>query len=277
MHSFKGELAVVTGAASGIGKALSIALAQQGSRLALIDIDAAALQETREELEGKTEVLAIEADVSNGEQVDKAAVQITNELGPVGVLCNNAGVGVAGSAIDTPDSVWQWTFGVNVFGVVNCTRAFVPSMIERNHGHVMNVASVAGLLAPAGMASYVASKHAIVGYTESLLHELQARDSDVAVSVACPGMVDTAISDSERNWPKHHGHLPAIFQSRFARVVKLKHRRALSKSMSPQTAAKAILDGMRHKHFWIFTDDQYKNEIKAHADLSKTPAMPKYL
>jgi short-subunit dehydrogenase len=127
------------------------------------------------------------------------------------------------------------------------------------------------------MAAYVASKHAVVGYSESLLHEMEARNAGVAVSVACPGMVDTRISTSERNWPARFGSLPEALQSRLSRLVQKNHHRALSKAMPASQAAEAIVAGMRKKQFWIFTDDVYAQQIIEHGDVTQTPAAPGYI
>jgi short-subunit dehydrogenase len=277
MSDLADKPAVITGAASGIGRALAQRLTQEGCRLALIDVDAEGLAETRESVTSNSRPFVVVADIALEADVEAARQAIEDSVGPVDVLCNNAGVGFAGSALEVPDTIWNWMFGVNMLGVLHCVRAFVPSMVERNYGYVMNVASVAGLLAPAGMAAYVASKHAVVGYTESLFHELAAKNANVGVSVACPGMVNTAISHSGRNWPDHLGRRPDDFEARSALALQKRHQRALARSMSAEAAADRIVDGMLRRQFWIFTDEAYDEELAKHSDLTQAPTAPKYM
>lgn len=261
-NTFSDQVVVVTGAASGIGKSLAKAFLADGARVVLTDIDKAALDVCVEELGSSGDVLGVAADVSREDDVWSLSEAVEREFGVADVLCNNAGIGVAGLSWEMPANVWDWTLGVNVGGVMNCVRAFVPAMVERNSGHVLNVASVAGLLAPIGMSAYTASKHAVVGLSEVMFHEFAAKGAAVGVSVLCPGMVDTNISDSHLNWPAHLGDPPESFNDRTSQVVRKKHKRALSRSMPPEEAARIALDGISEGRFWIFTDDVYMADIR---------------
>lgn len=280
MQSFSNQVVVVTGAAGGIGKALAISFLHEGARLVLADVDDAKLQETAAELSTFGSVLSIACDVAQEQQVLRLREAAYKEFGAVDVLCNNAGIGVAGLSWETPASVWDWTIGVNATGVMNGIRAFVPDMVARNCGYVVNVASVAAFLAPIGMSAYVASKHAVIGLSESLHHELAVNADQVGVSVVCPGMVNTDISDSHRNWPAHFGEVPDELETRTAQVVRKMHKRALSRSKDPLDVAQTILDGMRNRKFWIFTDDQYTLDIRdrVHGAIAgEAPVAPKYV
>jgi NAD(P)-dependent dehydrogenase (short-subunit alcohol dehydrogenase family) len=258
---FAEDVVLVTGAAGGIGRALAGEFLQRKAVVIIADIDADALGRTAEELADRGLVHAFPTDVSDASQVARLQQFAEREVGAVDVLCNNAGVGIAGLSWETPADVWQWIMDVNVGGTMNCIRAFVPGMIERNCGHVMNVSSVAGLLSPVGMSAYSAAKHAIVGLTEVLFHEFQAKSADVGVSLVCPGMVDTSISDSHLHWPAERGPRPTSFDDRVAQVIRKKHKRALAGSMAPDEAARVIVDAMARRQFWVFTDDMYTAEI----------------
>ncbi len=211
MRDFKGKVAVVTGGASGIGKAMAERFAQEGMAVVLADFERDALKAAEAEFRQREhKVLAVWTDVSSEESVQGLAETARREFGAVHVLCNNAGV-VAESdlGMQNPKRLWelsmkdwQWTFNVNFWGVVNGIRAFLPAMVAANEdAHVVNTASIAGLTSGAALPIYGASKHAVVRITEALHFQLKAAQSNVKASVLCPGGVRTRITSAARNRP----------------------------------------------------------------------------
>lgn len=195
-----GHIAVVTGAASGIGLGVCKALLAAGLTVCMLDVEGAALDRAAARLDGVVDAYA--CDVGDPVAMSKVAGDILRRHGHVDLLINNAGVGGQLNPMwDSAPQDWQWVFGVNVFGVVNGIRAFVPAMLARGEGHVVNVASLAGLASPPFMGTYAASKHAVVGLTESLAAEFAMIGCSLKASVVCPGNIDSRIRDGDRNRP----------------------------------------------------------------------------
>lgn len=204
MKLIPNQVAVITGGASGIGLALARALGRRGLHLALLDIERPALDAAAEMLRAEgLRVEALACDVSDAEAMQAAANEILSRCNRVDLLVNNAGVGGAlGPQWLSQPQDWQWVMNVNVFGVVNGIRAFLPAMLQQGSaGHVVNIASIAGLTAPPFLSPYVAAKHAVVGLSESLAAELSYMGPQIRVSTVCPGGVQTRIMQSERNRP----------------------------------------------------------------------------
>lgn len=201
MQDLKGKVAVITGGAEGIGKAIAVAAAAEGMKLVLADIDASKLDKTVTEFAANgTEVIGIKTDVSKYEQVEALAQAAFERFGNVHLLVNNAGVAVAKSAWETTQQDWDWVMGVNLYGVTNGLRAFIPTMLEKGEeGHIVNTASVAGLISEPALAAYNVSKFGVVTLSEGLHHDLTLRKSNIKVSVLCPAWVKTRIAESERN------------------------------------------------------------------------------
>jgi NAD(P)-dependent dehydrogenase (short-subunit alcohol dehydrogenase family) len=197
------QVAVVTGAASGIGWALAGAFADRGLSLALCDVEEEALAEAASRLERRgARTLALTVDVKDLDQVRDAARQTVAHFGRVDVVCNNAGV------VATPRPMWEfshsdwaWVMNVNLWGVVNGISVFVPLLVEQGHGYVLNTASMAGIATVPFLGPYTATKHAVVGLSESLAVELAQRAPGVGVTVLCPGLVATRLADANRNRP----------------------------------------------------------------------------
>lgn len=201
MDELRDRVALVTGGASGIGRALAQRFAAEGMRLVLADVEAAPLAATVAELAADgAEVIGVEADVAVAADVEAVRDRALAAFGAVHVVCNNAGVG-GGSIVDAPLALWEWTIGVNLMGVVHGVHTFLPLLLEQDDGHIVNTASLAGLGGVAGLGIYCTTKFAVVGLSESLHYDLGARGSAVGVSVLCPGFVQTRIGESNRNAP----------------------------------------------------------------------------
>jgi short-subunit dehydrogenase len=197
MRDLRGKTVLVTGAAGGIGRATAIAFARQGSRLALVDIDGDRLSETEAELLALgVECRSFVLDVASEDQVRELASSAEAQYGGIDVLVNVAGVGVAGDIADTTLDDWRWILGVNLSGPINTINVFLPGMIERGSGHVVNIASVGGLIGVPGLGAYCTTKFALVGLSEALSHE--ARERNVGVTVVCPGLTNTGIYERMR-------------------------------------------------------------------------------
>lgn len=256
MNTFQGKVAVITGAASGIGRGLAEHCVQEGMKVVLADIEAPALLQTSRELSAQgAQILALQTDVSQAAEVERLAQEAFKTYGAVHLLFNNAGVGAGKSAWESSLEDWEWVLGVNLYGVIHGIRSFVPRMLEsRTESYIVNTASIAGLTSSPGLAVYMASKHAVVSLTETLYHDLSLRGANIGVSVLCPGFVKTNIQDAERNRPAHLQNTPGEQQrlsqeeQEGGQVLKL----AIQKGMSPQLQAEAVFEAIREKRFYIY-------------------------
>ena len=203
MQELTGKVAVITGGASGIGLALAKRFAAEGMKLVLADVEVDPLERVAEELQaGGAQVLAVQTDVSDAAQVEHLAARSYERFQAVHVLCNNAGVGSGGLSWEVPVDEWKWVLGVNLHGVIHGIRAFVPRMLKGgDEGHIVNTASMAGLVSAPYLGAYNVSKHGVVTLSETMHHELNLIGSKLRVSVLCPGFVQTRIADSDRNRP----------------------------------------------------------------------------
>jgi len=202
MKDFQGKTAVITGAASGIGLALAKDFANRGMNIVAADIEAPKLEEAKQNLQALgAEVLSLVVDVSNRDSVQNLANAAWDRFGGVHILCNNAGVASSAPMDKVRYEDWQWLMGVNLWGVIHGVDAFVPRMVEQAQGgHIVNTASMAGLIASKGMGVYNTTKYAVVGLSETLHKDM--RDYGIGVSVLCPMGVHTGITDSGRNRPE---------------------------------------------------------------------------
>jgi NAD(P)-dependent dehydrogenase (short-subunit alcohol dehydrogenase family) len=274
MQDFKGKTAVVTGAASGIGRGLAERFAAEGMSVVLADVEEPALRAAEAELcDGGASVLAVPTDVSNAEDVLALAAKTVARFGGVHILCNNAGVGGGQLSWEEPLEDWQWVLGVNLGGVINGIRAFVPIMLEGGEeGHIVNTASVAGLMPGAGSASYTASKFGIVGLSEALYYELlMASGGKVGVSVLCPGATDTRIVEADRNRPagRFDEPAPGSPEAMGREMV----RNILRAGQSPAQVAQQVFDAIVERRFYVLTHPEHNGVIskRAEAMLSGSP------
>ena len=256
VEDLKTKVAVVTGGASGIGRAMAERFATEGMRVVIADIEATALAGAEAALRnGGADVLAVPTDVTDAESVQRLADAAVERFGAVHVICNNAGVGGHfGLSWETPLAEWKWLIDVNVWGVIHGVRSFVPLLIAQGEGHVVNTASIAGWGAAPTMGPYCATKHAVLAVSESLRRELDALGGAVGVSVLCPGMVNTAIISSERNWPDELGPEPALPDDPLSSTVRqLLVEGTTSGNVDPPAAAAAVVDGIRTNQFVLTT------------------------
>lgn len=248
----KGKTAVITGGASGIGLATARAFAAAGANLVLGDIEPEPLEAAVEELTSTTKTIGVACDVSKEADVIGLRDAAVAEFGTAHLIFNNAGVG-AGGAIGTPKAIWDWVLRVNVDGVVNGINAFVPLFLEQNEGHVVSTASLAGLGGVPGMGAYCASKFAVVGISESLFYELSMRETNVGVSVLCPGFVRTRIAESFRNMPDE---LKSYGESREARDGGAIVSEIVNQGIDPAIVGEAVTQAVLANRFWIFTHEK---------------------
>jgi NAD(P)-dependent dehydrogenase (short-subunit alcohol dehydrogenase family) len=261
IEDLRGRVAVVTGAASGIGRAMARRFAAEGMRVVLADIERPPLDEVAAELAGAgAEVLAVATDVSDPGQVDDLAAATVDAFGAVHVLCNNAGVGGGGQLWEVPLGDWQWVIGVNLWGVIHGLRSFVPLMVEQDEGHVVNTASMAGLTSSPFMAPYNVSKHGVVTVSETLHAELAMRGSKVGVTVLCPGWVNTRIADSDRNRPEDLTvERPAAPELEVFRDLL---RGFLATGMDPGDVAGHVVDAVRTGRFYVLTHPGWSGMVR---------------
>jgi len=247
----RGDVAVVTGAASGIGFALADRFASAGLHVVVADVEPAALDDAVARLaERGTEALGVPTDVSRPDDVQALATATLERFGGVQVVCNNAGVMSQADPWGGPLSAWEWVIAVNLMGVVHGVRAFLPHLALGGRGHIVNTASMAGLF-PGLSPIYDATKHAVVAITEDLFHAMHDAGLPVGVSVLCPGWIRTRIADAERNWPDDRGDLPAAAPT--AAVIKPHLDRVISEGMTPAAVAEVVATGIEEDRFWLLT------------------------
>ena len=253
MDEFRNKVAVVTGAASGIGFGLARRFASEGMKVVMADVEEPALKSAVDELESDgAEVLGIVTDVSDHDAVQSLATATFDRFGTAHIVCNNAGVGTGGLAWEVSEPQWRWIVGVNLMGVVHGIQAFVPRLVEQGEGHVVNTASAAGLMTGPGMSPYFATKHAVVALSESLAADLAGVGSGVGVSVLCPQWVKTRIAEADRNRPPDVE--PTVDDSTPDGSAMREFIRSLvATGMEPSEVADHVVDAIRSNRFYILT------------------------
>jgi NAD(P)-dependent dehydrogenase (short-subunit alcohol dehydrogenase family) len=252
VQDLNGKVVVVTGGASGIGNALARRFASEGARIVIGDIEVNALEHAVADLRASgAQAEGIVTDVTDPAQMQALGDAAVERFGGVHVFCNNAGVGGGGLSWEMPLSTWEWVIGVNMWGVIHGVRTFVPLLMQQTEAHIVNTASVAGLVAAPFMGPYNASKHAVVAISETLHHELAMVAPHVKVSVLCPGWVNTKIAESGRNRPEHLQEGTAAEGDGAALL-----RGLIEKGMPPEDVAGKVRDAMREERFWVLTHDE---------------------
>ena len=264
MDDLRGRVAVVTGAASGIGRATAEALAVEGMKVVLADIEEKALDAAVRELEDAGhDVAGIVTDVSDGASMEALARRTVEHFGGVHVVHLNAGVAAGGPAWTLSEKDWAWVLGVNLWGVIHGVRAFVPRMIEQGEpAHVVATASMAGLLSSAFMAAYNVSKHGVVTLAETLKRDLSMSGAPVGVSVLCPGWVNTGIGESGRNRPdelRDEAGANVLEGGGDASPLKA----VLEAGLAPATVAGMVVDAIKADRFYILTHDDWRPGVEA--------------
>lgn len=252
MKEFEGKVAVVTGAASGIGRALAQRCVQEGMKVVLAGLNEKTLVQTRQELQATgAPILAIQTDVSKASDVEALAQKTMARYGAVHLLFNNAGVGAASTLWESSRADWEWVLGVNLWGVIHGFRTFVPLMLAQNtEGHIVNTASVAGLLSNPSAGIYQVSKHGVVTLSETLYQELALTGAKLKVSVFCPGFVNTRIADAERNRPVELQNDPEEEKRNPEREALMQFlRQAVQAGMPPHQAAEMVFRAIRDERF----------------------------
>lgn len=249
MQELAQKTAVVTGAASGIGLALTEAFVARDMNVVMADVEEPALLEQATRLEGVgARVLAVPTDVRDPAALESLRDEALGEYGGVHVVCNNAGVGPGGPMLDTTPADWRWTVDVNVMGVAHGVITFGPLLVEQGEGHIVNTASEAGLVTNPVLGMYCATKHAVVGLSESLWREVHPLG--VGVSCLCPNLIDTKIFESERN--RDDGAEP----SARANAMMAPMREVIGAAgIPPSEATDAVVSAILADRFWVFTHD----------------------
>ncbi|MEM8906016.1 MAG: SDR family NAD(P)-dependent oxidoreductase [Actinomycetota bacterium] len=270
MEELQDRVAVVTGAASGIGRALALAFAAEGCRVVLADVEEDPLAEAEAAVAAHgVEALAVPTDVTDEASVGALADATLERFGVVHVLCNNAGVGGGGTIRNCQLVDWRWVIDVSLWGVIHGLHHFLPHLIRSGDGHVVSTASVAGLMANPGIGPYNAAKSGVVAIMETLHHEMAADDdANVGVSVLCPGEVATNIASAQRNRPEH------LRRSGSRRPPSDKARQrnaAIAEALAehgkdPSEVADLVVAAVRDRRFWVLTHPDYLADIEHRND-----------
>ena len=261
MDNLKDRVAVVTGAASGIGLGMAEQFARAGMKVAMADIEGPALEVAAAGVERiGTEVLAKVTDVSDLASVQSLARDTVSRFGSVHVVCNNAGVGGGGDPWRGPIAAWHWVVGVNLRGVVHGVQAFLPILEAQREGHIVNTASMAGI-GRGALGAYGATKHAVVALSEDLYLDQVARDTGVGVSVLCPGWVKTRIIESRRNWPARLGPPPPDAEG--SEAIRAMVDQLIAEGMPPAAVADLVIAAITARRFWIFPHPEWLEAVVA--------------
>jgi NAD(P)-dependent dehydrogenase (short-subunit alcohol dehydrogenase family) len=276
---FKDRVAVITGAASGIGLAIAERCAQEGMKIVLADIEEEALSRAELQMRKRgVDVLAVPTDVSKGGDVEALARETLRVFKAVHLLCNNAGVGPLTTILDSSDADWKWVMGVNLWSVIHGVRVFAPIMVEQgSEGHIVNTASRAGLICGPTLGVYRVTKHGVVALSETLYHELRERGAKIMVSVLCPSFVDTRILDSERNRPLELRNDPGKAVRPEEEAFKGKIRAAAKTAISSREVAELVFQAVKEERFYIFPHPEMKELVRLRMEdilLERNPSVP---
>ncbi|AOZ90872.1 SDR family NAD(P)-dependent oxidoreductase [Paenibacillus crassostreae] len=264
MRDFKDKVAVITGAASGIGRAIALHCAQEEMKVVLADIDEEALASVKEELLlAGVDILTLTLDVTKEEDIQRLADKTIETFGSVDMLFNNAGVESSSLLWNTPIEEWEWVLNVNLWGVIHAIRVFIPMMLEQQTKcYVINTASRVGLESGPGIGIYRVTKHALVSLSETLYHELKLVNSKIQVAVLCPGYVQTQLYNSNRNAPDNVKHIKKKVVSPMEKIIERMNKDAMLNGMDPYEIAKKTFEDIRKGTFYILPDSNSKISVQ---------------
>ncbi len=264
MKAFQGKVAVITGGASGLGRAMAERFAREGMSIVLADVEPSALAKAEAEMKAAgAKVIGVRTDVSKAAEVEALAQKTLAAFGAVHLVANNAGVSPLGNTWEGSVADWEWTLGVNLWGVIYGVRVFTPILLAQGgEAHIINTASVAGLISPPGSAMYNVTKHAVVTLTETLYHDLALKRARIKCSVLCPAYVPTGIVDSERNRPAPLRN-PAREKTaeELAREARLR-KAVTSGRLTADDVAQKVYEAVRDERFYILTHPKIKPSIQ---------------
>lgn len=261
MDSFEGKVAVITGAASGIGRALAQHCVQEGMKVVLADIEEGALSATATALQAQgASVLSVRTNVAQAAEVATLAQRTLDRFGAVHLLFNNAGVAAGGPIWSMSLQDWEWVLGVNLWGVVHGIRTFVPILLQQGgEAHIVNTASIAGLVSTPGLGVYNVTKHGVVTLSETLYQELQQSGAPVHVSVLCPGWVNTRIHEAERNRPLSLHNQPV---EPAVAPIDQAMQEAIQNGMPAEEVAAQVFAAIRDRRFYILTHPPFQKLVQ---------------
>lgn len=270
LETLEGKVAVITGAASGIGLGMAEAFANRGMRVVMADVEEDVLHAEAERLANANfDVTPCQTDVRYYDGLEHLLAKATDTYGKVHVLCNNAGVaggGMGGGIWETTSQDWDWVLGVNLQGVVNGIRTFVPHMLEHKEpGHIVNTSSIMGLTTGGG-SIYSVSKHAVARLSEGLYHDLKNRGADVGVTLLCPGMIATNILTSERNRPSDLSASSEPVERTRAEMIKRMDAYFKAEGMPPRQVGELVSDAILESRFYLLTHPENMQGVKARFD-----------
>jgi NAD(P)-dependent dehydrogenase (short-subunit alcohol dehydrogenase family) len=273
MEDLQGKVAVITGGASGIGRAVADRVAADGMKIVLGDIEEGPLKEAVDDLTSRgAEALGVVTDVSDAASVRALRDRALDRFGAVHLVHNNAGIGLGGPIWEVTEEDWRWIMGVNLWGVIHGVATFVPVLLEQGEGHVVNTASIAGLIAAPFLGPYNATKQAVVAISETLFKDLQAVGAPIGVSVLCPGFVRTRIAESERNRPQWAPDRAAPGSTELRGAV----QNMVDGGIAPEAVADQVVDAVRTNTFYILTHPELDGAVTARFDdiLQRRPPGP---
>ncbi len=265
MQDFEGKVAVVTGAASGIGRAMADAFVAEGMKVVLADVESGPLEVAATELrERGGDVFAVTADVREPAEVDRIGAAAMDVFGGLHVACNNAGVSGGGLSWEIDLETWRWIIDVDLWGVIHGVRTFTPLIIRSGGGHIVNTASMAGLSSNAGMGPYNVAKHGVVTLSETMYVELEMTHPEVGISVLCPGWVRTRINESERNRPDQ----PAVGDDPDENLLALKEMVGnwIAEGLQPAHVASLVVEAIRERRFYVLTHPEWQGMVRDRVD-----------
>ena len=277
MIEFENKVAVVTGAASGIGFAMAKIFHQKGMRVVMADIEQQALTSAADSLKDNDRVLAVMTDVSDAKAVDNLADAAYSRFGAVHIVCNNAGVFVFFSSWECSDADYRWLIDVNMMGIANGIRSFVPRMIATGEeGHIVNTASMAAMTTMPFSSVYCMSKAAALSLSECLFKELEVVAPQLGVSVLCPELINTGLASAQRNRPDHYSQQGDLTNTEMSKMTEQAISEGIAGGIEPDVMAERVLQGIKDKKFYLLPQDGWKKAAVIRQDEIRQESNPTF-